>query len=169
MFVVLANVTNGVFALLGVLVGSLLTSLWAYISERRQSRASLYVAAYSCLTRWHKVELAHASKPDSIPNEVTNLGHDLDSYMVAIPRVLSRRERNRHEAIYTGMVTIFSEQDLMRPLSDEDKTRITNAIRPLEDEIRQEFGRRSLPARLLRLGPGTATRVANERAKSPSS
>ena len=165
----LADVTNGIFALVGVLVGSLLTSLWAYFSERRQSRASLYVAAYSCLTRWHKVELAHASKPESIENEVTSLGHDLDNYMVAIPRVLSRRERNRHERIYTGMVTIFSDQDLMQPLSDEDKMRIRNAITPLEDEIRQEFGRRSFPARLLRLGPGTATRVADERAKPRSS
>ena len=151
---VFADVTNGVFALVGVLVGSLVTSLWAYVSERRQSRAALYVAAYSCLTRWRKVELAHASKPHSIQNEVTNLGHDLDNYMVAIPRVLGRRERNRHEGIYTGMVTIFSERDLMQPLSDEDEQRIGDAITPLEDAIRQEFGRPSFPARLLRLDPG---------------
>lgn len=162
---VLADVTAGVFALLGVLVGSLLASIWAYINERRESRASLYVAAYSCLTRWRKVELAHESKTDSVENEVTNLGHDLDRYMVAIPRVLGRRERNRHEAIYTEMVNIFSARDLMQTLSDEDKTKIRNAIDPLEVEIRHEFGRRSVPARLMGLGAGSAARLVSERDK----
>lgn len=38
----------------------------------------------------------------------------------------------------------------------------------LEAEIRQEFGRRSFPARLLGFGDGTAERLADERAKAGS-
>lgn len=118
MFVV-ADVMDGVFALLGVLLGSLLASVWAYFNERRESRAALYVAAYSCLTRWQKVMLAYETKPKSVEDEVIRLGRDLDQYMVAIPRVLGRRERNRHEAIYREMVTNFSKQDLTEKPSDE--------------------------------------------------
>jgi hypothetical protein len=163
---VLADVMNGVFALLGVLLGSLLASVWSYMNERRGNRASLYVAAYSCLTRWRKVELAHDAKSDSIENEVTHLGRDLDKYMVAIPRVHGRRERNRHEAIYTRMVNIFSRQDLMLPLSADDKSEIRDAVESVAEEIRREFGRRSFPARFFRLGPGTAQRVVEEREKT---
>lgn len=165
---VLADVMDGVFALLGVLLGSLLASVWSYINERRGNRASLYVAAYSCLTRWRKVELAHDTKSESVENEVTHLGHDLDKYMVTIPRVLSRRERNRHEAIYRRMVTIFSRQDLTLPLLPDDKDEIRNAIERLAEEIRREFGRRSFLARLFRLGAGTAERVVDEREKTGS-
>ena len=90
---VVADVTNGVFALLGVLLGSLLASVWAYASERRERRAALYVAAYSCLTRWKKVMSAYKTKPGSVRDEVIRLGRDLDDYMVAIPRVPGRRAR----------------------------------------------------------------------------
>lgn len=165
---VLADVMDGVFALLGVLLGSLLASVWAYVHERRESRAALYVAAYSCLTRWRKVELAHKSKPKSVEDEVIRLGRDLDQYMVAIPRVIGRRERNRHEAIYNVMVTIFSRQDLTVKPSDEEQEEIRDAIERLEAEIREEFGRRSFPARPLGLGDGTAARLADERPKTGS-
>jgi len=160
---VLADVTNGVFALFGVLLGGLLTSAWSYINERRKSRTSLFVAAFSCLTRWRKVELARSTKRASLENEVNHLGRDLDAYMVAIPEVFSRRERNRHASIYAEMVTMFSERDLTQPLSDADAQRIQQAIGCLAEEIRQEFERRSFLARLLGGKAEAAERVVQLR------
>lgn len=166
--VVAADVTNGVFALLGVLLGSVLASVWAYVSERRERRAALYVAAYACLTRWNKVMAAYKTKPGSVQDEVIRLGRDLDDYMVAIPRVPDRRERKRHADIYTEMVTIFSRQDLTVTPSPEIEDEIRTAIRPLEADIREEFGRTPFPARLLGRGDETAKRLADERAKAES-
>ena len=165
---VIADVTNGVFALLGVLLGSLLASVWAYVSERRERRAALYVAAYSCLTRWNKVMAAYKTKPDSVRDEVLRLGRDLDNYMVAIPRVPDRRERKRHADIYTKMVTIFGRQDLTVTPSPDVEEEIRTAIEPLQADIREEFGRTSFLARLLGRDDGTAERLADERARAES-
>jgi hypothetical protein len=165
---VTADVTNGVFALLGVLLGSVLASIWAYFSERRERRAVLYVAAYSCLTRWNKVMAAYKTKPDSVRDEVVYLGHDLDNYMVAIPRVPDRREREKHADICAKMVTIFGKQDLTVKPTPEVEDDIREAIEPLEASIREEFGRTSFPARLFGRGDETAKRLADERAKAES-
>ena len=74
--VVIADVTNGVFALLGVLLGSVLATVWSYVNERRERRAALYVAAYSCLTRWKKVRAAYKTKPGSVRDDVLRLGRN---------------------------------------------------------------------------------------------
>lgn len=166
--VVAADVTNGVFALLGVLLGSVLASVWAYVSERRERRAALYVAAYSCLTRWNKLMAAYKTKPDSIGDEVDFLGRDLESYMVAIPRVPDRRERKKHADIYTEMVRIFGRQDLNVKPSPEDEDEIDTAIKLLEAAIDEEFARPSFSARLLGRGDETAKRLADEHAKAES-
>jgi len=150
--VVLADFTDGVFALVGVLLGGLLTSAWAYISERRKIRTSLYVAAFSCLTRWRKVESARRTKPASLDNEVTKLGRDLDAYMVAIPQVVGRRERNRHWVIYDEMVKIFGERDLAQPLPKDAAQKVERSVDGLDEEVRREFGRRSFLVRLFRRG-----------------
>jgi hypothetical protein len=167
--VVVADVTNGVFALLGVLLGSLLASIWAYVSERRERRAALYVAAYSCLTRWNKVMAAYKTKPGSVQDEVIRLGRDLDDYMVAIPRVPDRRERKKHADIYTEMVRIFGRQDLTVEPSPEVEDKIRTAIEPLEADIRREFGRMSFLDRLFGRGGETAEKLADEHtgAESP--
>jgi hypothetical protein len=149
--VVLADFMDGVFALVGVLLGGLLTSAWAYISERRKIRTSLYVAAFSCLTRWRKVESARRTKPASLDNEVTKLGRDLDAYMVAIPQV-GRRERNRHWVIYDEMVKVFGERDLAQPLPKDAAEKVESAVDRLDKEVRREFGRRSFLVRLFGRG-----------------
>jgi hypothetical protein len=164
--VVVADVTDGVFALLGVLLGSLLASVWAYVSERRERTAVLYVAAYSCLMRWNKVMAAYKTKPGSVRDEVILLGRDLDDYMVAIPRVPDRRERQKHADIYSEMVKIFGRQDLTVKPSPEVEHEIRRAIEPLEGDIREEFKRTSFLARLLGRGDETAERLANEHAKA---
>jgi hypothetical protein len=66
------------------------------------------------------------------------------------------------------MVTIFSRQDLTVKPSPEVEDEIRKAIRPLEADIREEFGRTSFPARLLGRGDETATRLADERARAES-
>lgn len=166
--VVVADVTSGVFALLGVLLGSLLASVWAYVSERRERRAILYVAAFSCLTRWNKVLAAYKTKSDSVEDEVKRLGRDLDKYMVAIPRVPGRRERRKHVDIYTKMVTIFGGRDLTVTPSPQGEKEIRRALEPLEAAIREEFGRPSFPARLFGGNDETAGRLADERASVES-
>ena len=166
--VVIADVTNGVFALLGVLLGSVLATVWSYVNERRERRAALYVAAYSCLTRWKKVRAAYKTKPGSVRDEVLRLGRDLDDYMVAIPLVPDRRERKKHADIYTEMVTIFGGQDLTVEPSPEVEDEIRKAIEPLQADIREEFGRTSFLDRLLGRGGETAKGLADEHAKAQS-
>jgi hypothetical protein len=162
----IADVMDGMFALLGVLIGGLLASLWAYISERRESRMSLYVAAFACLVRWRKVESARRTKLASLDNEVTKLGRDLDKYMIAIPRVLGRRERTRHRRIYERMVTIFSERDLTAAVSGKEAKRIQESIDQLDAEITHEFERPHLGARLLPWKESTAQDVVRAREAS---
>jgi hypothetical protein len=145
---VFSEVTAGVFALVGVVLGGLITSAWSYLGERRRSRTALYVSAFSCLTRWQKVEDARRTKQDSLANEVTHLGRDLDAYMVAIPQLFGRRERIRHREIHGSMVALFGERDLTKALTEEDDRRITEAIASLAGAIQQEFERESLPARV---------------------
>jgi len=166
--IVVADVTDGVFALLGVLLGSLLATIWAYVSDRRERRAALYVAAFSCLTRWNKVMAAYKTKPGSVRDEVVRLGRDLDDYMVAIPRVPDRRERKKHADIYSKMVKIFAKQDLTVKPSPEVENEIRTAIKPLEADIREEFGRTSFPARLLGRDDETAESLADTRANAES-
>lgn len=129
---------------------------------------TLYVAAFACLTRWRKVDLARRTKPKSLDNEVTKLGRDLDRYMIAVPRVLGRRERNRHRGIYDRMVRIFSERDLTEEISKHEADTIQEAIRTLEAEIQHEFERSSFLGRLFGRGDRAADEVVRERGRAES-